>query len=444
VPGEGTLRPAIRSSGATAISAFLRNSALGLVAALSLLSTTDLAESSRPAHEGFTSEGLARIDHYLQNEVAERKIPGAVMLIERNGRTVYSRSFGLRDPVNRQPMTAGSIFRIYSMSKPITTVAAMMLVEDGKLNLDDPVSKYIPEFADTKVGVEHNSPGGIATLHLVAAKHPITIRDLMRQTSGITYGFFGDGLVKKAYADARLLTGDMDNAAFAARVAALPLAYQPGTTWDYGHSTDILGRVIEVASGMSLFQFEEDRLLGPLAMKDTGFEVTDPAKKSLVAEPFPDDRTIADHFVMNDPRLVQKWQAGGSGMVSTLEDYAHFAQMLVNGGTLAGRRYLSQKTVAMLGANQIGPGSGVKPGRYYFPAKGCGFGFGFSIRTEPGERPGDGPVGEMDWSGAGGTAFWIDPKQNMFVVIMAQTVAQRDRIRVTLKDLVYAALDSKS
>ena len=363
------------------------------------------------------------------------------MLIERNGQTVYSRSFGLRNPATRQPMTAGAIFRIYSMTKPITTVAAMMLVEDGKLKLDDPVSKYIPAFADTKVGVEQKSAGGMATLDLVAAEHPITIRDLMRQTSGITYGFFGDGLVKKAYADAHLFGGDMDNATFAARVAALPLAYQPGTTWDYGHSTDILGRVIEVVSGESLFQFERDRLLGPLAMKDTGFDVTDPAKRSLVAEPFADDRRIADHFVMNDPRVEQKWESGGGGMVSTLEDYAHFAQMLVNGGALGGRRYLSQKTVALLGANQIGPGSGVKPGPYYFPGKGCGFGFGFAIRTEPGERPGDGPVGEMDWSGAGGTAFWIDPRQHMFVVIMAQTVAQRDSLRVKLKDLVYAALE---
>jgi CubicO group peptidase (beta-lactamase class C family) len=406
--------------------------------------TTDLAESSRPANEGFTAEGLARIDHYLEDEIAERKIPGAVMLIERNGRTVYSRSFGLRNPATEQPMTAGTIFRIYSMSKPITTVAAMMLVEDGKMGLDDPVSKYIPAFGHTKVGVEQKSAGGMATLDLVPAEHPITIRDLMRQTSGITYGFFGDGLVKKAYADARLFNGDMDNAAFAARVAALPLAYQPGTTWDYGHSTDILGRVIEVVSGRSLFQFEQDRLLGPLAMSDTGFDVTDPAKRPLIAEPFPDDRRIADHFVMNDPRFEQKWQSGGGGMVSTLEDYAHFAQMLVNGGTLGGRRYLSQRTVASLGANQIGLGSGVKPGPYYFPGKGCGFGFGFSIRTEPGDRPGDGPVGEMDWSGAGGTAFWIDPKQNMFVVIMAQTVAQRDSLRVKLKDLVYAALDDKS
>jgi CubicO group peptidase (beta-lactamase class C family) len=337
-------------------------------------------------------------------------------------------------------MTADTIFRIYSMSKLITTVAAMMLVEDGKLSLDDPLSKYVPAFANTRVGVEQRSASGTTTLDLVPAKHTITIRDLMRQTSGITYGFFGEGLVKKAYANADLFDGNMDDASFAERVAGLPLAYQPGTTWDYGHSTDILGRVIEVVSGKSLLQFEQDRLLGPLGMKDTGFYVTDPAKKSLIAEPFPDDRVIADHFVMNDPRVEQRWESGGGGMVSTIGDYAHFVQMVINGGTFDGKQYLSQKTVASMGTNQIGPESGVAPGPYYFPGRGFGFGFGFAVRTEPGERPGKGSVGEMNWSGAGGTTFWIDPKLNLFVVLMVQTVSQRDTLRLTLKKLVYAAL----
>jgi CubicO group peptidase (beta-lactamase class C family) len=423
---------------------FLLRAALAAFATLSVAITVAVAKNSLAAQggkAGFTSRGLARIDDYLKDEIAENKIPGAVLVIERNGQTVYSKSFGVRDPGTKQPMTAGTIFRIYSMSKPITTVAAMILVEDGKLSLDDPLSKYVPAFANTTVGVEQKSVGGTATLHLVPVKQPITIRDLMRQTSGITYGFFGEGLVKKAYADAHLFDGDMDDANFAERVAGLPLAYQPGTTWDYGHSTDILGRVIEVVSRESLLHFEEDRLLRPLGMKDTGFYVTDPAKRSLVAEPFADDRVIADHFVMNDPRVEQKWESGGGGMISTVDDYARFAQMMINGGTLEGKRYLSQKTVACMGSNQIGPGSGVAPGPYYFPGQGSGFGLGFAIRTEPGERPGEGSVGEMNWSGAGGTTFWIDPKQNMFVVFMAQTVAQRDSLRVTLKDLVYAALE---
>jgi CubicO group peptidase (beta-lactamase class C family) len=417
---------------------------LTAVATVALVATVVPIEASRATEQqqaGFTNEGLARIDDFIKDEIADKKIPGAVLLIERNGRTVYSKSFGQQDPITKQPMTAESIFRIYSMTKPITTVAALMLVEDGKLRMDDPLSKYIPAFANTRVGVEQKSASGATTLHLIPAEHPITIRDLMRQTSGITYGFFGDGLVKKAYADAHLFDGDSDNAGFAERIAELPLAYQPGTTWDYGHSTDILGRVIEVITGEPLFRFEHDRLLGPLGMKDTEFYVSDPVKKSLVAEPFPNDRTIADHFAMNDPRVDPKWQSGGAGMVSTAGDYSRFAEMLVNGGELDGRRYLSQKTVASIGSNQIGPGSGVKPGPYYFPGEGSGFGLGFAIRTEPGKRPGDGSVGEMNWSGAGGTAFWIDPKLNMFVVFMAQTVAQRDYIRLTLKDLVYGAFE---
>ena len=193
------------------------------------------------------------------------------------------------------------------MSKPITTVAAMMLVEEGKLQLDDPLSKYIPAFANVKVGVEKKGEDGVTGLELVPAKRPISIQDLMRHTSGLTYGFFGEGMVKKAYVDADLNAGDADNAEFAERIARLPLAYQPGTTWDYSQSTDILGRVIEVVSGKSLYQFEKERLLEPLGMKDTAFYVTDPAKKSLVAKPFPNDRTIGNNSVMGDPRIQRRW-----------------------------------------------------------------------------------------------------------------------------------------
>lgn len=398
---------------------------------------------AKPQEGGFSSAGLARLDAYIKNEIAGNKIPGATMLIQRNGKTVYFNSFGVRDPGTKAPMTPTTIFRIYSMSKPITTVAAMMLVEEGRLQLDDPLSKYIPAFADVKVGVETRGEDGKTGLDLVPAKRPITIQDLMRHTSGITYGFFGEGLVKKAYVDAHLFSGDveLDNAAFADRIAQLPLAYQPGTTWDYSHSVDILGRVIEVVSGKSLYQFEKERLLDPLGMKDTAFYVTDPAKQALVAEPFPNDRTIGNDAVMNDPRVAQKWESGGGGMVSTIGDYARFAQMVLNGGTLDGKRYLSPKTIAYMGSNHIGPGSGVVPGPYYLPGAGFGFGLGFAVRTEAGVSPMEGSVGEMNWSGAGGTTFWVDRSENMFVVFMAQTVAQRGRIRVALKNIVYGALD---
>jgi CubicO group peptidase (beta-lactamase class C family) len=396
---------------------------------------------AKPEEAGFSSAGLARIDAYLKNEIAENKIPGAIMLIQRDGKTAYFGSFGVRDPGTKEPMTPDTIFRIYSMSKPITTVAAMMLVEEGKLQLDDPLSKYIPAFADVKVGVEKKAEDGTLGLDTVPVKRPITIQDLMRHTSGLTYGFFGEGLVKKAYVNAHVFAGDVDNAEFADRLAKLPLAYQPGTTWDYSHSVDILGRVIEVVSGKSLYQFEKERLLDPLGMKDTSFYVTDLAKKSLVAEPFPNDRTIGTDAVMNDPRVTQKWESGGGGMVSTIGDYARFVQMMLQGGTLDGKRYLSPKTVAYMGSNHIGPGSGVVPGPYYLPGPGFGFGLGFAVRTEAGVSPMEGSVGEMNWSGAGGTTFWIDPKENMFVVFMAQSPSQRMRIRVTLKNTVYGAFD---
>ena len=418
---------------------------LDFAAAFILLvaSSTAFAEgpvtATKPKEAGFTREGLARIDAYLKNEIQAKTMPGAIMIIQRHGETAYFSSFGLRDPDTKEPMTPETIFRIYSMSKPITTVAAMMLVEEGKLRLDEPVSKYIPSFANVKVGVETKGENGI-TLETVPAKNAITIQDLMRHTSGITYGFFGDNLVKKAYVAANLFDGDFDNAEFAERIAKLPLVYQPGTTWDYGHNTEILGRVIEVISGKSLYQFEKERLLDPLGMKETGFYVTDPAKKSLVAEAMPNDRKIGSSD-MFDPRVQKKWEPGGQGMVSTIGDYARFTQMVLNGGAFDGKRYLSPKTVAYMGSNHIAQGSGVVPGAYYLPGAGVGFGLGFAVRTDAGVTPFEGSVGDLTWSGAGGTLFWIDPKENMTVVFMAPMVSQRSRVWRTLRNLVYGAFD---
>ncbi|TXJ18752.1 MAG: class A beta-lactamase-related serine hydrolase, partial [Afipia sp.] len=313
---------------------------------------------TQPAEAGLSPKGLARIGDYLKNEIAANKIPGAVMMIQRHGKIAYYETFGVRDPGTKAPMTPNTIFRIYSMSKPITTVAAMMLVEEGKLQLDDPVSKFIPAFKDTKVGVEKKGDDGKATLDLVPQRRQLTVQDLMRHTSGITYGFFGEGLVKKAYVDAKIFSEDVDNAGFADRIAKLPLAYQPGSTWDYSHSTDILGRVVEVVSGKSLYQFEKERLFDPLGMKDTSYYVTEKAKQPLIAEPFPNDRKIGNDAEMNDPRILRKWESGGGGLVSTIGDYARFVRMLANGGALDGKRYLSPKTVAYMGSNHIGPASG--------------------------------------------------------------------------------------
>lgn len=396
---------------------------------------------TQPSEAGLSPKGLARIGDYLKNEIATNKIPGAIVMVQRRGKVAYYETFGVRDPATKAPMTPNTIFRIYSMSKPITTVAAMMLVEEGKLQLDDPVSKFIPAFKDTKVGVEKKGDDGNMTLDLVPQRRQMTVQDLMRHTSGLTYGFFGEGLVKKAYVDANIFADDIDNAGLAERLAKLPLVYQPGSTWDYSHSTDILGRVVEIVSGKSLYQFEKERIFDPLGMKDTSYYVTDKAKQSLIAEPFPNDRKIGNATEMSDPRVVRKWESGGGGLVSTITDYARFAQMIANGGMLDGKRYLSPKTIAYMGSNHIGPASGVVNGPYYLPGPGFGFGLGFAVRTEPGVSVMEGSVGEMNWSGAGGTTFWVDPKEEMFVVFMSQTVQHRGRHRTALKNMVYGAFE---
>jgi CubicO group peptidase (beta-lactamase class C family) len=386
------------------------------------------AESPAAVSSGFSQEKLARVGDYIRNEIAGGKIPGAIVLIQQHGHPVYYEKFGVRDVATRLPMTDHTIFRLYSMSKPVTSVAAMMLVDDGKLALADPVSKYIPSFADVKVGVE-NEP----------LKRPITIQDLLLHTSGITYGFYGDSAVHKLYANADLFEGDFDNAEFAERLARLPLAEQPGTLWDYGHSTDILGRVIEVASGQSLFAFEKQRLLGPLGMNDTAFDVTGEAKRALIAEPMPNDRFVGPVAGVRDLMTQRRWESGGAGMVGTMGDYARFAQMLLNRGTLDGKRYLKSETVALMTTDHIGPEAKIARDYFYFPGANSGFGLGFAVRTaEPADEPW--PIGEYRWDGVAGTFFFVDPMDDMFVVFMVQTPNQRGRIQPALKKLIYEAL----
>jgi CubicO group peptidase (beta-lactamase class C family) len=397
------------------------------------------AESPSLVPGGFAKEKLDRVGDFLRNEVATGKIPGAVLLIQQHGRPVYFESFGVRDVESRHPMTADTIFRLYSMSKPVTSVAAMMLVDDGKLSLDDPVSKYIPAFADVKVGVEKSDENGKPTLALKPVKRPITILDLLRHTSGLTYGFYGDSAVRKLYANSGLFEGDFDNALFAERLAKLPLAEQPGTQWDYGHSTDVLGRVIEVASGQSLFQFEKQRLLDPLGMTETAFCVADAAKRSLIAEPLPADRFKGPIAGIVEPTLPRRWESGGAGMAGTTGDYARFAQMLLNGGILDGRRYLKPETVALMTSDHIGPETKIARDHFYFPGSGSGFGLGFAVRTA--QSP-DAllPLGEFRWDGVGGTFFFIDPKDDMFAILMMQSPSQHGRIQDELKTLIYQAL----
>jgi CubicO group peptidase (beta-lactamase class C family) len=426
-----------RSAGRWAVAAAL---ALLIGAIASSPPTAARAESPLAASPGFSRAKLERVGDYVRNEIATGKIPGAIILIQQHGRPVYFERFGVRDVESRQPMTADTIFRLYSMSKPITSVAAMMLVEDGKLALDDPLSKYLPAFATVKVGVEKPNENGKPVLALEPLDRPITIEDLLRHTSGLTYGFYGDNAVRNLYANADLFRDDVDNATFADRLARLPLAEQPGTLWDYGHSTDVLGRVIEVVSGKSLFQFEKERLLDPLGMHDTAFYVADAAKRPLIAEPMPDDHFARPVAGIRDPVLPRRWESGGAGMVGTIGDYARFAQMLLNGGTLDGRRYLKPETVALMTSDHIGPGTKVGRDYFYFPSGDSGFGLGFAVRTvQPPNTPL--PTGEYRWDGVAGTFFFIDPKDDMFAICMMQTPSQRGRIQTALKTLIYEALE---
>jgi CubicO group peptidase (beta-lactamase class C family) len=396
-----------------------------------------------PAGAHFNPEKLAKIDAFFQNEIQEAKIPGAIVLIQQHGKPVYERYFGVRDIVSGKPMTPDTIFRIFSMTKPITSVAAMMLIDEGKLHLDDPVSKYIPSFANMKVGVERDAAGGGKELELVPLKSPITVLDLMRQTSGITYGFYGDSLVRKAYAKADIFAGDPDNAEFAERIAKLPLQEQPGTLWDYGHSTDILGRVIELVSGKSLYEFEKERLLDPLGMVNTAFYVRDPAKHDLVASPMPKDSDFHVGYI-GDAISPKRREAGTGGMVSTAADFSRFVAMILNRGTFEGKQYLSPKAFKEMTTDHVGPNSGIERDWAYFPGDGFGFGLGFGVRTDPGNAkpPPPGDLGELKWDGAGGSYFVVDPKQEMTFLLMEMTPTQRQRIQRSLKKLIYEALEN--
>ena len=396
-----------------------------------------------PAGAHFNQDKLAKVSEFFKNEVATGKIAGAMVLIQQHGKPVYKESFGVQDVASKAPLTDKTIFRLFSMTKAITAVVSMQLLEEGKIKLDDPVSKYIPSFANVKVGVEKKADDGTKSLELVPPTRPMTVHDLMTHTSGVTYGFYGDSLVRKAYRDANIYAGDFDLAEFAERIAKLPLHNQPGGLWQYGHSTDILARVMEVATGKSLLTIERETLLDPLGMNDTRFLVTDPEKQKLMAQPLPND---SDFRVgrENDPTKVKKWESASGGMVSTMGDYGRFVQMLLNGGTFEGKTYLKPETFKMMATDQIGPGSGVERDYFYFPGDGFGFGLGLAVRTDPGngKPPPPGDIGELKWDGASGCYFVVDPKQDMFFVLMEQTPSERQRIQRTLKQLIYEAMEN--
>lgn len=395
------------------------------------------------AHAALSPERLDRIGAELQRYVDEGRLAGAVVQIQQDGVPVYSTAVGWRDKEAGDRMRQDSIFRIASQTKALTSVAVMMLVEEGKLLLDDPVGKHLPEWQQTGVGVARPDGG----YEVVPASRPITIRDLLTHTAGISYG---NGPAEQAWQDAGQMgwyfaNRDEPVAAAVARMAALPMAAQPGEKFVYGYNTDILGVVVEKLSGMSLQDFLNERLITPLGMNDTAFYLP-PAKADRLAVVYQAEEDgisraadAADwtgegfygqgHYLAG-PRVAY---SGGAGLLSTAADYSRFLEMLRRGGELDGRRYLSPKTVELMTANHLGPIE-------YDP--GMGFGLGFSVRLDLGAAGEPGSVGEFGWGGAYHSAYWVDPEEGLTVVYLTQLIpAGNIDDHGKLRALIYGAFE---
>jgi CubicO group peptidase (beta-lactamase class C family) len=396
----------------------------------SVAQPSQIMPAASPEETGLSPSGLGKLTAIMQREIDSNRLPGVSMMIARGGKVGYRRDLGALRP-GGPVMRADAIFRIYSMTKPIVSVALMMLVEDGRLFIADPVAKYLPEFADPKVGVEKDGK-----LELVAARRPITVQDLLRHTSGLTYEFTGESAVQRLYGKAQLFR-DLPNVEFVAELAKLPLLEQPGVAWHYSHSTDVVGRIVEVISGQPLSVFLRERIFAPLGMSDTGFFA--PADKhERLAEPFANDPDTGAAVNLINVRAAPRFEMGGGGLVSTMDDYVRFLQMLHRGGTLGGARILGRKTLDFMTSDHLGPD--VRIGTRFLLAPGHGFGLGFAVRRDAGLAPFPGTVGEYFWGGIAGTAFWIAPQEDLVALMMIQAPGQRDYYRQLFRFLAHAAL----
>ena len=387
---------------------------------------------AKPESLGLSPSRLQRMSDVFQREIDKGTMPGATVMVARGGQIGWLDALGRQNPVESRAMAQDSIFRIFSMTKPIVSIGVMMLLEEGHFLLDDPIAKFIPEFADQKVGVENNGK-----LDLVPLRRPITIQDLLRHTSGITYEHTGNGLVQQLYQQSRVRSRKIDNAEHAALIASMPLICQPGAEWNYSRSTDILGRLIEIVSGKSLGAFLTTRILAPLQMTETAFH-TDVENAPRLAEPFATDPWTGEKVQLFNMLEKPVMESGGGGLVSTTMDYARFAQMLLNGGELDGTRIIGRKTLEFMASDHLDPSVEIK-GTLTQP--GHSFGLGFGLRTREGIAPFSGSVGQFFWSGMGGTFFWIDPKEDLFAIFMSQAPGQRVYTRTLVRNLVYAALE---
>jgi CubicO group peptidase (beta-lactamase class C family) len=402
---------------------------------------------AQPEEAGVSAERLARISATFNADVRAGKIPGAVVLLARRGRIVYFEAFGEQDPGKHLPMRRDAVFRIASMTKPVVAVAALMLMEEGRLALIEPVSDYLPELKDLEVAGAASGMRANAGAKLERARRAITLQDLLRHTSGLTYGPFGDSPVQRLYREHKLMDDQQTNAQMVSKLASLPLAYQPGTTFEYGMSTDVIGRVIEVVSGMDLQRFVTERIAAPLQLGDTGFVL---GEHSLGRLALPHNDPVSGTqgvLFAYDPARPPKWFSGGSGLLSTAANYARFCQMLLDGGELDGVRLLSRKSVELMTSDHLPKDASF--GTFTqelgitapLPEYGQGYGLGVGVRNEKGRSPVPGSVGDFYWGGALGTYFWVDPHEQLIGVLMLQEInmAKRTHYRSLLRNLVYQA-----
>lgn len=388
-----------------------------------------------PGDVGLSAERLDALDARIQAEIDAGAFPGAVLTVLRDGKVARMSAMGALGQGDA-PMTEGALFRIYSMTKPIVSVAALMLVEQGRLDLRAPLHAYIPEFKFMRVMTDEVDADGNPVTR--PARRPITVQDLLRHSSGLTYGFFGAGKAREAYRAAGIgaATITETNLEFARKLAGMPLEHEPGTTWEYSRSTDVLGAVIELITGKPLGEALRDMVLDPLGMADTGFSVPE-GDHARIAEGKDGEKIGAGP--MFDPRAVPTFESGGGGLVSSARDYARFAQMLLNGGSLDGVRLLGPQTVAYMTADHLG--DRVKPGKYYLPGAGTGFGLGVGVRLSRGVAAANSAPGTYYWGGAGGTFWFNDPANDIAVIYMMQSPSARLKLRGLLRNMTAAAIE---
>jgi CubicO group peptidase (beta-lactamase class C family) len=376
-----------------------------------------------PEDVGVSSSRLARIDDFIERHLEANHFAGAVTVVARRGKVVQFKAYGMQDIESGTPMSKDSIFRIYSMTKPITSVAVMMLYEEGYFLLNDPVSKFLPEFKDLEVGVEEvDETTGESILKTVPAKREVSIRDLLRHTSGLTYGFWGTSLVDKMYLDKKVLTGDETIQDTVAKLGSIPLKRQPGTEWEYSVSTDVLGRVVEVVSGQSFDDFLHERIFVPLGMMNTGFSVPpeDAHRLATVYEPNETNTAIAPYDPGKTRDVLKKatYFSGGGGLVSTAADYLRFLQMLLNGGELEGVRILGPETVEIMTTDHLVEIADSRDSRPY------GFGLGFAIGLDRGISGRMNSEGTFSWGGMAHTGFWVDPQEELIGIFLIQILPE--------------------